>query len=81
LGNIAGCQVTEGIVKRQSFLRQIRGKDTIWKGKLASLKRMKEDVKEVKEGFECGVVLDGQSDVMEGDILQAYDITYLEQDL
>ncbi len=81
LGNIAGCQVTEGIVKRQSFLRQIRGKETIWKGKIASLKRLKEDAKEVKEGFECGLVLDGQNDVVEGDILQAYDITYLDQDL
>ena len=81
LGNIAGCQVAEGVVKRQSHLRQLRGKEVIWKGKLASLKRVKEDVKEVKEGFECGVVLEGQNDVLEGDILQAFDITYLEQDL
>lgn len=81
LGNIAGCQVTEGTVKRQNFIRQIRGKDQIWKGKMASLKRLKEDVKEVQKGFECGVVLEGQNDIKEGDILQAYDITYLEQDL
>lgn len=81
LGNIAGCQVAEGIVKRQSLIRQVRGKNVIWKGKIASLKRLKEDVKEVKEGFECGIVLEGQNDIMEGDILQAYDITYLEQDL
>ena len=81
LGNIAGCQVTEGSIKRQSFIRQIRGKEMIWKGKLASLKRVKEDIKEVLKGFECGIVLEGQSDVKEGDIIQAYDITYLEQDL
>jgi len=81
LGNIAGCQVTEGTIKRQSLIRQVRNKETIWKGKLASLKRLKEDVKEVLKGFECGVVLEGQNDVKEGDILQAYDITYLEQDL
>ena len=81
LGNIAGCQVTEGNVKRQHFVRQIRDKEVIWKGKIASLKRLKEDVKEVQKGFECGVVLEGQNDIKEGDILQAYDITYLEQDL
>ncbi len=81
LGLIAGCQVTEGVVKRQSLVRQLRGKDVIWKGKVSSLKRMKEDVKEVQKGFECGILLDGQSDVKEGDIFQAYEITYLEQDL
>lgn len=81
LGNIAGCQVADGTIKRQHFIRQIRKKEVIWKGKIASLKRIKEDVKEVKEGFECGIVLDGQNDILEGDILQAYEITYLEQDL
>jgi len=81
LGNIAGCQVSDGSIKRQSMIRQLRGKEIIWKGKVASLKRNKEDAKEVLKGFECGIVLDGQSDVREGDILQAYDITYLEQDL
>jgi translation initiation factor IF-2 len=81
LGLIAGCQVTEGIVKRGSPVRQLRGKDIIWKGKIGSLKRGKEDVKEMKEGFECGILLDGQSDIKEGDILQVYEITYLEQDL
>lgn len=81
LGLIAGCQVTEGNIKRQHLIRQLRGKDIIWKGKIASLKRMKEDVKEVVKGFECGILLDGQTDIKEGDILQAYEITYLEQDL
>jgi len=81
LGLIAGCQVAEGVIKRGSLVRQVRGKQIIWKGKIASLKRMKEDVKEVKEGFECGILLEGQSDVKEGDIFQTYDITYLEQDL
>jgi translation initiation factor IF-2 len=81
LGNIAGCQVTEGVAKRGSFARQLRGKEIVWKGKLASLKRVKEDVKEVQKGFECGIVLEGQNDVRENDIIQFYDITYLEQDL
>lgn len=81
LGLIAGCQVTDGTIKRQHLVRQIRGKDVIWKGKIASLKRIKEDIKEVQKGFECGILLEGRSDIKEGDILQAYEITYLEQDL
>lgn len=81
LGQIAGCQVTEGTIKRQNFIRQIRNKEVIWKGKIGSLKRLKEDVKEVQKGFECGILLEGQNDYKEGDILQAYEITYLEQEL
>lgn len=80
-GNIAGCQVSDGTIKRNNLVRQLRGNKVIWKGKFASLKRVKEDVKEVQKGFECGIVLEGQSDVREGDIFQAYEITYLEQDL
>lgn len=81
LGLIAGCQVSEGTIKRQHFVRQIRNKEVIWKGKISSLKRMKEDIKEVQKGFECGILLEGQSDIKEGDVFQAYEITYLEQDL
>lgn len=81
LGSIAGCQVAEGTIKRTNLIRQLRGKEILWKGKIASLKRIKEDVKEVKEGFECGICLEGQNDIKEGDILQAYEITYLEQEL
>ena len=81
LGAIAGCQITDGIIKRTSLIRQTRAGNVIWKGKIASLKRQKEDVKEVSKGLECGILLDGQSEVREGDILQAYEITYHEQEL
>lgn len=81
LGNIAGCQITDGLIKRQHFVRQIRNKEVIWKGKIASLKRVKEDIKEVQKGFECGILLEGRNDIREGDILQAYELIYLEQDL
>jgi translation initiation factor IF-2 len=81
LGIIAGCQVLDGTIKRQHLVRQIRNKEVIWKGKIASLKRVKEDIKEVQKGFECGILLEGQGDIKEGDIFQAYEITYLEQDL
>ena len=81
LGAIAGCQITDGIIKRTSFVRQMRNGNIVWKGKIASLKRQKEDIKEVSKGLECGILLEGQSDVREGDILKAYEITYLEQEL
>ncbi|MDE3047785.1 MAG: translation initiation factor IF-2, partial [Verrucomicrobiota bacterium] len=63
LGLIAGCQITEGNIKRQHLVRQVRDGEIIWKGKIASLKRMKEDVKEVQKGFECGILLEGQGDI------------------
>jgi translation initiation factor IF-2 len=81
LGLIAGCQVMEGLVRRTALLRQVRNDRVIWKGRVASLKRGKEDVKEVVKGLECGILLDGRADIKDGDLLQAYEITYLEQEL
>ncbi len=81
VGAIAGCQVTEGAIKRQALVRQLRGQKVIWKGRIASLKRVKEDVREVQKGIECGIVLEGQADLKEGDRLQAYEIIYFDQDL
>lgn len=81
LGIIAGCQVVEGTIRRQHLIRQMRNNEVIWKGEIASLKRMKEDIKEAQKGFECGILLKGQGDIQEGDLLQAYEITYLEQEI
>ncbi|MCX6994286.1 MAG: translation initiation factor IF-2 [Chlamydiae bacterium] len=81
LGLIAGCMVLEGSLFRNSKYRVIRGKDVIWKGGINSLKRVKEDVREVKKGFECGVLLDGFKDIQVGDHIQAYEIEYLTQEL
>ena len=81
LGNIAGCQVSDGLIKRNYHARLVRNKEVIWKGPIASLKRMKEDVKEVQKGYECGILLQGFTDFKEGDIIQAYEITYLQQEL
>ncbi len=81
LGNIAGCIVLDGTIARNNYIRVIRNKEVIWKGKLASLKRVKEDVKEVSKGFECGIVLDGFQDVKVDDVLQAYEIVYHKQEL
>ncbi len=81
LGTIAGCQVTEGTIARSNLVRVLRGNDTVWKGQISSLKRVKEDVREVSKGQECGILLNGFNDAKVGDILQAYEITYLQQEL
>ena len=81
LGKIAGCLVTDGIIKRGQHARLIRNDEVIWKGKIQSLKRVKEDVKEVQKGVECGILLENFSDIEEKDIIQSYDITYLTQEL
>ncbi|MBM3191783.1 MAG: translation initiation factor IF-2, partial [Chlamydiae bacterium] len=81
LGNIAGCQVASGTIKRNHYVKLERDKQILWEGSLASLKRNKEDVKEVAKGLECGVLLDRFQDLQEGDILRAYDISYHTQEL
>lgn len=81
LGVIAGCIVTDGLIKRSSHVRQVRDKQVIWKGPLHSLKKVKDDVREVSKGHECGIVLQNNNDIKVGDILQAFEITYLEQEL
>jgi len=81
LGVIAGCLVIEGTIHRNNRIRIVRNKEVIWKGSLSSIKRVKEDVKEVKKGLECGIVLSGFSDIVEGDIIEAYEIIYLSQEL
>lgn len=81
LGIIAGCQVTEGVIKRSSHVRQVRDNKVIWKGPIHSLKKVKDDVREMAKGHECGIVLQNNNDIKVGDILQAFEITYLEQEL
>jgi len=81
LGLIAGCQVIEGSIIRNAKFRVVRGKEILWKGGISSLKRVKEDVREVKKGFECGILLDGFKDIQVGDRIEAYEIEYLVQEL
>lgn len=80
-GIIAGCMVAEGVINRNYSVRVKRGKELVWKGTISSLKRVKEDVREVSKGFECGVVLNGFNAVKEGDTIEAYEITYITQEL
>ena len=81
LGTIAGCIVLDGTISRTCMVRVKRGEEVLWTGPIASIKRFKEDVKEVTKGVECGIVLDGCSAYEAGDILEAYEVIYLEQDL
>jgi translation initiation factor IF-2 len=74
IGTIAGCMVTNGTVKRDARFRLLRENVVIYTGELDSLKRFKDDVKEVKEGFECGVKLKNYTDIHEGDQLEFFEI-------
>jgi len=72
IGTVAGSYVTEGKIIRSAHARLIRDSVQIWEGKLSSLRRFKDDVKEVQSGFECGICLDGYNDVKVGDVIEAF---------
>ena len=81
VGNIAGCMVTDGLVKRDASARLIRNHVVIHTGPLDSLKRFKDDVKEVKQGYECGLMLKGFNDIIEGDTLEFFEIVEVARSL
>ena len=72
VGTIAGCRVLQGEVRRNTRIRVIRNGEKIFDGEISSLKHEKDDVKEVRQGFECGISLKGYNDLSEGDILESY---------
>jgi translation initiation factor IF-2 len=71
-GTIAGCQVMRGKITRHGVAKLIRNKEVVYEGKIASLKRFKDDVREVNEGVECGIGLDRHDDIKEGDLIEQY---------
>lgn len=73
VGKVAGSYITKGVIKKGSGIRLLRDNIVIYEGKLQTLRRFKDDVKEAKEGFECGVVLENYSDVKVGDVIEAFD--------
>jgi len=81
VGSVAGCMVLEGIVKRSSRARLLRNNVVVWTGELDSLKRFKDDVKEVKGGFECGLSLKNYNDIHEGDQLEIFEVTEVARTL
>ena len=81
VGNIAGCYVTDGKITRHSKIRVLRDGIVIYDGEIASLKRFKDDVKEVASGYECGISLEKYNDFKEGDILEAYILEEVKREL
>jgi translation initiation factor IF-2 len=72
VGTVAGCYVTDGHLERNAKIRLLRDDVVVFDGKMASLRRFKEDVKEVQSGYECGIGLDGFQDIKPGDVLEVY---------
>jgi translation initiation factor IF-2 len=81
IGSIAGCMVTSGVVRRSARLRLLRDNVVIFTGELESLKRFKDDVREVKEGFECGLNIRNYNDIQENDILEFFEIKEIARTL
>jgi translation initiation factor IF-2 len=81
LGVVAGCYVTRGTMTRGARVRLVRDGAVVYDGRIASLRRFKDDVREVAEGFECGIGLENFQDVKEGDVLEAYDIREVARSL
>jgi translation initiation factor IF-2 len=71
VGTVAGCHVGEGKIVRSAQVRLLRDSVQVWEGRIASLKRFKDDAREVLQGYECGISLDGYNDVKPGDVLEA----------
>ena len=81
VGNVAGCVVVDGKVRRDSNIRIVRDGVVTYEGKLASLKRFKDDAKEVVAGQECGLGIENFNDIKEGDIVEAFDIQEVKRTL
>ena len=79
VGNIAGCSVTDGIIKRDAQARVIRDGVVVYDGKIGSLQREKDTVKEVKKGYECGITIDGFNDIKVRDIIEAYEMVEVKR--
>ncbi len=73
-GMVAGCMVTKGSIRRDAVVRVIRGRDRVFEGKVANLKRLKDDAREVQEGVECGISVEGTSDLQVGDLIEAWEL-------
>ena len=79
VGSVAGSMVIDGVIKRNSMARLVRDEVMIWEGKVNSLKRFKDDVKEVAQGYECGIGLENFYEIQESDVLECYEIEEIER--
>ena len=74
VGLVAGCMVTKGSIRRDATVRLLRGRDRIYEGKVLNLKRVKDDAREVQEGFECGISLQDGPMLQTGDLIEAWEL-------
>jgi translation initiation factor IF-2 len=81
IGKIAGCMVTDGMFRRASRVRLLRDDVVVYDGVLGSLRRFKDDVREVKEGFECGMSIENYGDIRQGDVIEAYEVEEVARSL
>jgi translation initiation factor IF-2 len=80
-GTVAGCFVAKGKISRQASVNLVRNGEPVFEGKLSALKRFKDDVREVAEGFECGISLAGYDQYLEGDIIEAFELERIARKL
>ena len=81
VGRVAGCMVTEGTVKRGAKVRLLRDNVVIHEGTLSTLKRFKDEVREVKQGTECGMSFENYNDIQEGDIIECFEVIEVARQL
>jgi translation initiation factor IF-2 len=81
MGVIAGCYVTRGTIVRNSRARVVRDGVVAYDGRIGSLRRFKDDVREVSEGFECGIGIENFNDLKEGDVIEAYEVREVAREL
>jgi translation initiation factor IF-2 len=74
VGSVAGCFVTDGKITRNLPVRLVRDNVVIYTGRMASLRRFKDDVREVRDGFECGIKVEGYDDIKVGDVIEAFEV-------
>jgi len=79
VGTIAGCMVTDGKITRNAQVRLLRGGVVVFEGKIESLKRFKDDAKEVAQGFECGISIEKYNDIKDGDVIEAFVMETVER--
>jgi translation initiation factor IF-2 len=81
VGKVAGCMITEGVVKRGAGVRLLRDNVVIHEGTLKTLKRFKDEVREVREGYECGMAFENYDNIQPGDMIEAYELEEVARQL
>jgi len=81
VGKVAGCRVTDGTVERGANVRLIRDNVVVHEGKLSTLKRFKDEVKEVQSGQECGMAFEGYQDMRQGDVIECFEVEHVKRTL